>query len=252
VVEFDIGDVETNRASGKQLLQALSKTLHSTDEVGWLDDHHIGVLLYNTTAERAQVFSKRFLELLPKVFIPPDFKIHTHPIGDQARDDSSYKGIKRRRTIQSSLFPQDATKEKTPEPVKQMRMLYSLAMPPGKRLIDIIGALVLLIIFTPFFLLVAFIIKIVSPGPVFFKWPRVVYGGKLFTLYKFRSMKINADTSAHKKYLAELIRETAGEKETGKPLKNPDDPQIMPFIGKVLRAPALMNCPSLLMFFSVI
>jgi lipopolysaccharide/colanic/teichoic acid biosynthesis glycosyltransferase len=119
-------------------------------------------------------------------------------------------------------------------------------MPKWKRLIDIVGALFLLILFSPLILLVALMIKIVSSGPVFFKQGRVGYGGKVFTLYKFRTMKVHADVSKHRKYLAGLIRETAGEKERGKPMEKLNDPQIIPFIGKILRVTCIDELPQLI------
>ena len=62
-----------------------------------------------------------------------------------------------------------------------------------KRLIDIVGSLVLAIIFLPVSILVALAIVLDSPGPVFADTPqRVGKGGKPFKLYKFRSMIVNA------------------------------------------------------------
>jgi lipopolysaccharide/colanic/teichoic acid biosynthesis glycosyltransferase len=248
VVDFDIGDIETNRELGKQLLQALAKRLRSTDEVGWLHGHHIGVLLYNTPLEGAHIFSNRILELLPKVFSHPDFKIHTYPTGDQTKDDSSYQGAERRQTSQGSPSSQNVVREKSPKPVREMRMLYSLAMPTWKRSVDLVGALLLLIFFSPLLVLAALMIKIVSPGPIFFKQRRVGYGGRVFTLYKLRTMKVHADASAHQQYLADLIRETSGEKETGRPMVKLDDPQIIPF-GKILRVTCIDELPQLINVF---
>ena len=248
VVDFDIGDIETNRELGKQLLQALAKRLRSTDEVGWLHGHHIGVLLYNTALEGAHIFSDRILELLPKVFSPPDFKIHIYPTGEQTKDDSSYQGAERRQTSQAIPSSRNKSREKVPKPVREMRMLYSLAMPPWKRSVDLVGALLLLILFFPLLLLAGLMIKIVSPGPIFFKQRRVGYGGRVFTLYKLRTMKVHADASAHQQYLAELIRETSGEKETGRPMVKLDDPQIIPF-GKILRVTCIDELPQLINVF---
>ena len=250
VVDFNIGDVEANkeldRELGKQLLRVLAKRLRSTDEVGWLDGYHVGVLLYNTPSEGAQIFSKKILEMLPDAFTPPDFKIHSYPIGDQTKDDSSYQGQEKRRTSRGSPSSYDVVREKsTTKLAREMKMLYSLAMPKWKRLLDIAGALFLLILFSPLFLLVALVIKILSPGPVFFKQPRVGYGGKVFTLYKFRTMKVHADTSAHQRYLSELIRGTGDANETVKPMIKLDDPQIIPFIGKILRATCIDELPQL-------
>lgn len=62
-----------------------------------------------------------------------------------------------------------------------------------KRLIDIVGSLVLAVIFLPVSLMVALAIVLDSPGPVFADTPqRVGKGGKPFKLYKFRSMIVNA------------------------------------------------------------
>jgi len=62
-----------------------------------------------------------------------------------------------------------------------------------KRLIDIIGSSVLLILFFPICLILAMVIKLDSPGPIFADTPeRVGKNGKLFKMYKFRSMIENA------------------------------------------------------------
>ncbi len=68
-----------------------------------------------------------------------------------------------------------------------------------KRIIDIVGSLVLLIVFTPIALVCALAIKLDTPGPALADTPeRVGQGGKLFTLYKFRSMVINAHNKLRK------------------------------------------------------
>jgi len=61
-----------------------------------------------------------------------------------------------------------------------------------KRLIDFIGALAGLIILSPMFLIIAFLIKTTSQGPVFFRYERVGKNGKPFYPLKFRTMKKGA------------------------------------------------------------
>jgi lipopolysaccharide/colanic/teichoic acid biosynthesis glycosyltransferase len=61
-----------------------------------------------------------------------------------------------------------------------------------KRACDVIGSLVSLIMLSPLFVLVAIVIKLDSPGPVFFRHCRVGKGGRHFVLWKFRSMKEDA------------------------------------------------------------
>jgi lipopolysaccharide/colanic/teichoic acid biosynthesis glycosyltransferase len=62
-----------------------------------------------------------------------------------------------------------------------------------KRIIDLIGGIILLIIFSPIMIITAIAIKLTSEGPVFADIPkRVGKNGRLFKLYKFRSMFVNA------------------------------------------------------------
>ena len=64
-----------------------------------------------------------------------------------------------------------------------------------KRLFDIILSFVGIIILIPVFIIVSILIKIDSPGPIFFLQERVGLNGKLFKIIKFRSMKINHNNS---------------------------------------------------------
>ena len=61
-----------------------------------------------------------------------------------------------------------------------------------KRIFDFVVALFGLIILVPLFFVIGFLIKFDDKGPVFFKQKRVGKGGKLFMLYKFRSMRVPA------------------------------------------------------------
>ncbi len=63
-----------------------------------------------------------------------------------------------------------------------------------KRLFDIVfSALFLILVFPWIFVIVAIIMKITMPGPIFFKQKRNGVGGKVFWCYKFRSMKVNTE-----------------------------------------------------------
>src|SRR6267142_220000 len=63
----------------------------------------------------------------------------------------------------------------------------------SKRLLDILGSAIALVILSPIFLLIVILIKLTSPGPVFFRWNVVGRGGKPFVGYKFRTMFNGAD-----------------------------------------------------------
>ena len=63
----------------------------------------------------------------------------------------------------------------------------------AKRLLDIIVSLVMLILLSPLMLITAFGVKLSSPGPVFFRQKRVGKDKKVFSMLKFRSMRVNAE-----------------------------------------------------------
>ena len=72
-----------------------------------------------------------------------------------------------------------------------------------KRLLDVITATLLLIIFLPLFLIVALAIKIDSKGPVFFLQDRLGQGGKVIRIIKFRSMVVDAEKTGSGVYSLE-------------------------------------------------
>ncbi len=62
-----------------------------------------------------------------------------------------------------------------------------------KRCFDILASLLGLIILSPLFLIIIILVRLISPGPIIYRATRVGQGGQLFTLYKFRTMVVNAD-----------------------------------------------------------
>jgi exopolysaccharide production protein ExoY len=88
--------------------------------------------------------------------------------------------------------------------------------------------------------LVALIVKIGSSGPVLFRQPRVGYKGRIFTCYKFRSMRMNAETNSHRQHTTDLIK---SQKPMVK-LDASEDPRLIPG-GALLRACGLDELPQL-------
>lgn len=105
-----------------------------------------------------------------------------------------------------------------------------------KRMIDVIGVSVGLIILSPLFLIVAIIIKLTSEGPVIFTQNRVGLNGRIFKMYKFRSMVANAEEL--KVNLAHL------NEMNGPVFKIKNDPRITP-IGRILRKTSIDELPQL-------
>lgn len=106
-----------------------------------------------------------------------------------------------------------------------------------KRTVDLVGASCGILLLSPLLLFCALAVKISDPkGPIIFKQIRVGKNGKEFTMYKFRSMYVDAEE--RKKELMAL-NETGG-----KTFKMKNDPRIYPF-GKVLRKFSLDELPQL-------
>ena len=106
-----------------------------------------------------------------------------------------------------------------------------------KRVTDIVCSSLALVVLSPLLLFCALAVKISDhKGPVIFKQTRVGRNGKLFTMYKFRSMYVDAE---------ERKKELMAQNETGgKTFKMKNDPRIYPF-GRVLRKFSLDERPQL-------
>ncbi len=105
-----------------------------------------------------------------------------------------------------------------------------------KRVIDVIGSGVGLMLLSPFFLVVAVLIKTGSPGPIFFSQMRVGLHGRHFRIFKFRSMVQNA--------LAQRDQLAAANQRDGTAFKIKNDSRITP-IGKWLRKYRIDELPQL-------
>ncbi len=99
-----------------------------------------------------------------------------------------------------------------------------------KRLLDFIFALIALPIFALIYIVVAPIVHFTDGGPVFYCGKRIGRNGKLFKMYKFRSMRVNAPD----------IRLSDGSTYNGE-----DDPRVTK-IGKILRATSVDEIPQIL------
>jgi lipopolysaccharide/colanic/teichoic acid biosynthesis glycosyltransferase len=106
-----------------------------------------------------------------------------------------------------------------------------------KRGLDIAGSGILLLLLAPLFGLVALAIKLDSPGPVFFAQVRVGRYGRLFTMWKFRSMHVKAE--AHQSTLA-----SRNEMSGGVIFKMKQDPRITRS-GRLIRRVSLDELPQL-------
>jgi lipopolysaccharide/colanic/teichoic acid biosynthesis glycosyltransferase len=106
-----------------------------------------------------------------------------------------------------------------------------------KRAFDIVGALMLVVLLAPAWLMIALLIKVDSPGPILFRQRRIGRDGQALDMLKFRTMVDGAD--AHKPALLHLNEAAEGL------FKISSDPRITR-VGRSLRATSLDELPQLL------
>ncbi|EJM62156.1 glycosyl transferase possibly involved in lipopolysaccharide synthesis [Pseudomonas sp. GM50] len=107
------------------------------------------------------------------------------------------------------------------------------------RVVACLGALMILLLLSPVLLGLALVIKFSSPGPVMFVQKRTGYRGRLFGMYKFRTMVINAEE------LKESLRHLNKHGADAIDFKIDNDPRITP-IGGFLRRSSLDELPNLI------
>lgn len=122
-----------------------------------------------------------------------------------------------------------------------------------KRLIDLIGSSLAILLLLPVFCLISLLILTTSKGPVLFRQERLGQFGRKFVFLKFRSMYINNDDSIHRNYVKQLITENKASEEGdagshGSVYKIRNDPRITR-VGAFLRKTSLDELPQLLNVF---
>lgn len=113
-------------------------------------------------------------------------------------------------------------------------------IPAWKRVLDIAIVLLALPAAVLIGLFLSIYIKLVSPGPIFFRQERIGRGGRPFRLFKFRTMHVDTSVEIHQSHLANLIG-------SDQPMEKLDavDPRIIP-CGRLIRSSGLDELPQLI------
>lgn len=121
--------------------------------------------------------------------------------------------------------------------------LIHFQTPPGdgwglilKRWLDFLVSGVLLVLLSPLFPIIALLVRITSEGPILFRQKRIGLNGRIFTLYKFRSMYQGAE--------GDLLKLREKNEMKGPAFKMKDDPRVTP-VGRFLRRFSLDELPQL-------
>jgi len=254
---FEIPDCEDRDSYVKKLSRLLLDRARFTDEVGWLSLSDIGVLLTETLPHGAWVFVDHVRYAMRDAGSAVAYRVYTYPeepsrgTGRQSGDDDQlwFESMRSLRKDTVGIPGESAAARlgiracrRATLPFDDAINLYLVVpLPFWKRTCDVAGAMIALILLSPLMALVSLLIKLVSPGPVFFKQERIGYFGRPFMCFKFRTMHVNNDSSQHQRHLTQLI-------ETDTPMTKLDlqaDSRIIPF-GKLLRQAAVDELPQLI------
>jgi lipopolysaccharide/colanic/teichoic acid biosynthesis glycosyltransferase len=258
------GDSDKDRGDAvRQLSRSMVQRMRTTDEFGWLDEHSVGIFLPETGREGALSFAQDACQGFT-------YQIYTYPrlssFGDDLDGRNSGRSEKDRKETESQSRG-DVEQEvqlthhfehTNKDEIAGGRAIHGesgsrksieeLVLPhrasTRKKAYDIFGSAVLLIALSPLFAAVALYIKIVSPGPVFFRQKRIGYRGRPFTMIKFRTMRMGSDNvSVHKDYLKDLIN---NDSKVMTKLDTDKDDRLIPLAGTLRRCcidelPQLIN-----------
>lgn len=214
--------------AAEELLRALNRRKRLTDMAGWYNKEEIGVLLAGASARGAWTFADDLCQAFQPMGQNLRFRVFTYPHHPHLPESPLSPGER----SSDRRFPERSG--------ETFEYLFASPLPLWKRMLDILGASFLLFPLIPLLGGVALWIKIVSPGPVFFRQVRIGCSGRPFTLWKFRTMREFADESVHEKHIRRLIQED-------KPLTKLDDfkdHRILP-LGNAFRRFGIDELPQL-------
>jgi len=260
VVIFDLTNEDKRAVSSIDLPALFAKRLRSTDVVGWFDKYCIGVYLFNTSTWGAWKFADDISRNIFSVFTSLVCRVYTYPHNQDSLNNGPGSGGSCDSKTEEYLFGSDdpvnstklACSDQPPQECAvtdpdlrkldsslELESLLACRVPPWKRICDILGALLGIVLASPLFLFLFVLIKSVSRGPVLFRQERIGYLRRPFMFWKIRTMKVHADCARHKSHVHDLINNE-------KPMnKLDDDPQIIP-LGRLLRKSCIDELPQLI------
>jgi lipopolysaccharide/colanic/teichoic acid biosynthesis glycosyltransferase len=216
-------ELPAGRSSSRDLAylsRILQRRLRITDTAGSLGQGRVGVLLPDTPKAGAWKVASDVCDLYPVGRERPNCEVFMYP--------------------DESTPPVDGRPQRQEQPIStaisQVDLLFTHPTPIVKRALDVLGASAGLIAASPLLAVFAVLIKLTSPGPVFFTQLREGHGGRRFRMYKLRSMR--ADAHHHQAALR------AFSEQDGPAFKMRHDPRTT-WVGRLLRSTSLDELPQL-------
>jgi exopolysaccharide biosynthesis polyprenyl glycosylphosphotransferase len=219
------------------IARAVSSSITETDIAGWYETNRtLGLMFTEIDADEKSAVLATLLDQTVCAL----------------RDKFSFQQL-REISVSAHMYPEDWEYEllrRPSNPVfypdlrrrsRSRRVLLMI-----KRVMDIVGSLIALIVFAPLFAAIALTIKLTSKGPVFFKQERNGEHGRPFVFLKFRSMYINNDIGVHRQWFNQFVSGQAEKYRTNGNnngvFKMMVDPRVTR-VGRILRRTSLDELP---------
>ena len=258
-----------NARTLKRLSRIILDRSRMTDEVGMMSENQAGAVLPDTGHAGALCFAQDVERLAMRRGVQAGYSIHSYPTvrvnghaaggrngnGGNGHGGNGHGGNGRRQFAETRVSSEAAADERRggvatatlpridAAPViaaNSMDAMLTLPTPWWKRATDILGSLFGLVIFSPFMVVAAALIRLTSEGPVLFTQRRAGLGGGQFTIFKFRTMVTNAEA------MKAALRKDS--EQDGPAFKMKEDPRVT-LIGRFLRCTSLDELPQ---FFNVL
>jgi len=221
----------------EQIAVVLGASVRETDVAGWFEANAVFGVVFTEFGECEVSTAVKIIEAKMTAELQRSFRasqLTSFQISFYSFPDG-WDGKGPAKLVDAEFYPDLFEVEKK----KKLSLLL-------KRVMDVLGATVALILLSPVFLVLAVLVKLTSKGPVFFRQQRVGRYGVPFEFLKFRSMHVSTDAAIHKEYVKKFI---AGK--TVPSGSNPDakvtykitnDPRVT-WIGKIMRRTSLDEIP---------
>ena len=235
-----IRKAQIRREAVKDVMKALLTLTRTTDIKGWYRSAAVlGVIFTEMNSLETETLQEKMYQNLQDSLSPQqldDIQISFHRFPEDGKPGEP--GGPRHFTFYPDLPKKDESRKTA------LRI---------KRVIDVAGSSIGILIFAPLLIVIPVLIKLTSKGPVLFRQPRVGQYEKKFMFLKFRSMYVNNNSDVHREFVHNLIANktsgAAGGNGNGqKVYKIQNDKRITP-IGNFLRKTSLDELPQ---FFNVL
>jgi lipopolysaccharide/colanic/teichoic acid biosynthesis glycosyltransferase len=246
-VIFRLDDAQHAPRLLKDLGDIIAARARHADEVGWFEETAVCAILPETDQAGVQCFVNGVRQLAHEQGLTPSHVVCAYPLASISSGDSTRRRSRRLtpgnrsvRTPQGHVARDgsvDANRD-NPQPPEAVATeeRFVRRLPWWKRAVDIVGATIGILLSSPILLAAAAAVKMSSAGPILFVQRRAGLGGRPFSIYKFRSMRVNAEgLKARIRHLSE---------QDGPAFKIKNDPRVTS-VGRLLRSTSIDELPQL-------